>query len=111
MLNLSDFKTIPFKASYKADNGQIIKGVIRNRDTKSFFDGEGDRVFFEPDYIDHYIAPWWIPLKKLSRVDDTIRVLAVRQPWASLIVEGFKELEVRTYKTALKHHEKIAIYA
>lgn len=38
-----------------------------------------------------------------------IRVLAVRQPWASLIVEGLKTIEVRSTHTKIKG--KIAIYA
>lgn len=38
-----------------------------------------------------------------------IRVLAVRQPWASLIVGGFKTLEIRSMPTNIR--EKVAIYA
>jgi hypothetical protein len=38
-----------------------------------------------------------------------IRVLAVRQPWASLIVEGLKTIEVRSRVTNIR--EVIAIYA
>lgn len=40
---------------------------------------------------------------------EEMRVLAVRQPWASLIVEGFKEIEVR--RTPTKVRGKILIYA
>lgn len=38
-----------------------------------------------------------------------IRVLAVRQPWASLIVEGLKTIEVRSKPTNIRG--KVAIYA
>ena len=38
-----------------------------------------------------------------------IRVLAVRQPWASLIVEGLKTIEVRSRPTKIRG--KILIYA
>lgn len=38
-----------------------------------------------------------------------MRVLAVRQPWASLIVEGLKTIEVRSKPTNIR--ERIAIYA
>ena len=38
-----------------------------------------------------------------------IKVLAVRQPWASLIVEGFKTIEVRSRPTNIR--ERVAIYA
>ena len=38
-----------------------------------------------------------------------IRVLAVRQPWASLIVEGLKTIEVRSRPTNIR--ERVAIYA
>jgi len=38
-----------------------------------------------------------------------IRVLAVRQPWASLIVEGLKTIEVRSKPTNIR--ERVAIYA
>ena len=38
-----------------------------------------------------------------------IRVLAVRQPWASLIVEGLKTIEIRSVNTNIR--ERIAIYA
>lgn len=41
--------------------------------------------------------------------ENEIRVLAVRQPWASLIVEGLKTIEVRSRPTNLR--ERIAIYA
>ncbi len=41
--------------------------------------------------------------------DNEIRVLAVRQPWASLIVEGLKTLEVRPRNTQIR--ERVAIYA
>jgi hypothetical protein len=37
-----------------------------------------------------------------------IRVLAVRQPWASLIVEGLKTLEIRSNLT--NKRERVAIY-
>lgn len=37
------------------------------------------------------------------------RVLAVRQPWASLIVEGLKTIEVRSRKANIT--ERVAIYA
>lgn len=40
---------------------------------------------------------------------EEIRVLAVRQPWASLIVEGLKTIEVRSKPTNIRG--KIAIYA
>ena len=40
---------------------------------------------------------------------DHIRVLAVRQPWASLIMWGGKSFEVRTMNTNIR--ETIAIYA
>ena len=40
---------------------------------------------------------------------DHIRVLAVRQPWASLIMWGGKTLEIRTMNTNIR--EPIAIYA
>lgn len=38
-----------------------------------------------------------------------IRVLAVRQPWASLIIEGLKTIEVRSRSTNIR--ERVAIYA
>lgn len=38
-----------------------------------------------------------------------IRVLAVRQPWASLIVEGLKTIEVRSRPTNVR--ERVAIYS
>jgi hypothetical protein len=38
-----------------------------------------------------------------------MRVLAVRQPWASLIVEGLKTIEVRSKPTNIK--ERVAIYS
>lgn len=38
-----------------------------------------------------------------------MRVLAVRQPWASLIIEGLKTIEVRSKLTEIR--ERIAIYA
>jgi len=38
-----------------------------------------------------------------------MRVLAVRQPWASLIVEGLKTIEVRSKPTNIR--ERVAIYA
>ena len=38
-----------------------------------------------------------------------MKVLAVRQPWASLIVSGIKDVEVRTFPTNIR--EYIAIYA
>jgi hypothetical protein len=38
-----------------------------------------------------------------------IRVLAVRQPWASLIVEGLKTIEVRSKPTNIRG--RVAIYA
>jgi hypothetical protein len=38
-----------------------------------------------------------------------IRVLAVRQPWAGLIVEGLKTIEVRSRPTNIR--ERVAIYA
>ena len=41
--------------------------------------------------------------------DNEIRVLAVRQPWASLIVEGLKTIEVRSRPTNIR--ERVAIYA
>lgn len=41
--------------------------------------------------------------------EETIRVLAVRQPWASLIVEGLKTIEVRSRNTNMTG--KVAIYA
>lgn len=41
--------------------------------------------------------------------EETIRVLAVRQPWASLIVEGLKTIEVRSRNTNVR--ERVAIYA
>ena len=40
---------------------------------------------------------------------EEIRVLAVRQPWASLIVEGLKTIEVRNRPTNIR--ERVAIYA
>lgn len=40
---------------------------------------------------------------------EEIRVLAVRQPWASLIVEGLKTIEVRSKTTNVRG--KVAIYA
>lgn len=42
-------------------------------------------------------------------MSDEIRVLAVRQPWASLIVEGLKTIEVRSRPTNIRG--KVAIYA
>jgi hypothetical protein len=42
-------------------------------------------------------------------MDDKLRVLAVRQPWASLIADGFKNLEVRSRNTNIRG--PIAIYA
>ncbi|MFP4655814.1 MAG: hypothetical protein ACLFMM_09145 [Methanohalobium sp.] len=39
-----------------------------------------------------------------------MRVLAVRQPWASLICNGYKCMEIRSYKTSVLE-EYIAIYA
>ena len=38
-----------------------------------------------------------------------MKVLAIRQPWASLIIGGIKEVEVRTFPTNIR--EYIAIYA
>lgn len=38
-----------------------------------------------------------------------MKVLAVRQPWASLIISGIKDVEVRTFPTNIR--EYIAIYA
>jgi len=38
-----------------------------------------------------------------------MRALAVRQPWASLIIEGLKTIEVRSKPTKLR--ERVAIYA
>lgn len=38
-----------------------------------------------------------------------MRVLAVRQPWASLIINGYKSIEVRSMNTELRG--KVAIYA
>jgi len=38
-----------------------------------------------------------------------IRVLAVRQPWASLIVDGLKTIEIRSRPTNIR--ERVAIYA
>lgn len=38
-----------------------------------------------------------------------MRVLAVRQPWASLIIEGLKTIEVRSKPTNIR--ERVAIYA
>src|SRR5574344_1209167 len=38
-----------------------------------------------------------------------MRVLAVRQPWASLIVEGLKTIEVRSKNT--KINERVLIYS
>lgn len=38
-----------------------------------------------------------------------MRVLAVRQPWASLIVEGLKTIEVRSRPTNIR--ERVCIYA
>ena len=38
-----------------------------------------------------------------------MRVLAVRQPWASLIVEGLKTIEIRSRSTNIR--ERVAIYA
>ncbi|MFA0823465.1 MAG: ASCH domain-containing protein [Methanomethylovorans sp.] len=38
-----------------------------------------------------------------------MRVLAVRQPWASLIAEGLKSIEIRSRHTRIR--EDIAIYA
>jgi hypothetical protein len=38
-----------------------------------------------------------------------MKVLAVRQPWASLIIGGIKDIEVRTFPTNIR--EYIAIYA
>ncbi len=49
----------------------------------------------------------------MSDKDDYIRVLAVRQPWASLIIEGLKDTEVRKrpIKTSYPIPETVAIYA
>lgn len=41
--------------------------------------------------------------------ENEIRVLAVRQPWASLIVEGLKTIEVRSTNTNIK--ERVLIYS
>lgn len=38
-----------------------------------------------------------------------MRVLAVKQPWADLIISGKKIIEIRTRKTNIR--EQIAIYA
>ncbi|UGV39969.1 ASCH domain-containing protein [Methanococcoides orientis] len=38
-----------------------------------------------------------------------MKVLAIRQPWASLIAEGYKTIEVRTQNTRIR--EEILIYA
>lgn len=38
-----------------------------------------------------------------------IRVLSIRQPWASLIIEGLKTIEVRRRPTNIR--ERVAIYA
>ncbi len=45
----------------------------------------------------------------MNNEDDYIRVLAVRQPWASLIIEGLKTIEVRSRNTNIR--ERVAIYA
>lgn len=37
------------------------------------------------------------------------KVLSIKQPWASLIVEGFKDIENRTWKT--NHRGKLLIHA
>lgn len=41
--------------------------------------------------------------------NNEIRVLAVRQPWASLIVEGLKTIEVRTKNTNV--NDRVLIYS
>jgi hypothetical protein len=46
---------------------------------------------------------------KYSDKDNLMPVLAVRQPWASLIADGFKDLEVRSQNTNIRG--PIAIYA
>ena len=38
-----------------------------------------------------------------------MKVLSIRQPWASLIVEGYKKYEFRSWKT--KYRGKILIHA
>jgi hypothetical protein len=38
-----------------------------------------------------------------------MKVLAIRQPWASLIAEGYKTIEIRTQNTKIR--EEIVIYA
>jgi hypothetical protein len=43
-----------------------------------------------------------------SLKENEIRVIAVRQPWASLIVEGLKTIEVRSRPTNIR--ERVAIY-
>ncbi len=45
----------------------------------------------------------------MNNEDDYIRVLAVRQPWASLIIEGLKTIEVRSRNTNIRG--QVAIYA
>lgn len=38
-----------------------------------------------------------------------MKVLSIRQPWASLIIKGFKDVENRSWKTSIRG--KIAIHA
>lgn len=38
-----------------------------------------------------------------------MKVISIKQPWASLIIEGYKEYEFRTWKT--KYRGKILIHA
>ncbi len=47
--------------------------------------------------------------KACPNFDEAIRVLAVRQPWASLIIEALKTIEVRSRNTTIKG--PVAIYA
>lgn len=41
--------------------------------------------------------------------DNDLKVLAIKQPWASLIMKGFKSIEIRTRRTNIRG--KIGIYA
>ena len=44
-----------------------------------------------------------------NELKEKMRVLGIRQPWASLIISGMKDIEVRTMPT--KINEYVAIYA
>ena len=49
------------------------------------------------------------PLARWSSTLETVRALSVRQPWAWLIVNGYKDIENRTWRTS--HRGPLLIHA